>query len=124
MATTRTDPYFGYNFAVELDGITSMGFKTCAGLDTSTTSTKYREGTDVSLAQRELPALLHHTAITYGAVGGWYYKEAPTDGSLSSMLLVFFCTLNQAWFMVRVGVADLRPRRGAVACTRRAASGA
>ncbi len=64
MATTRTDPYFGYNFAVELDGITSMGFKTCAGLDTSTTSTKYREGTDVSLAQRELPALLHHTAIT------------------------------------------------------------
>ena len=68
--------------------------------------------------------LLHHTAITYGAVGGWYYKEAPTDGSLSSMLLVFFCTLNQAWFMVRVGVADLRPRRGAVACTRRAASGA
>ena len=64
MATTRTDPYFGYNFAVELDGITSMGFKTCAGLDSSTTSTKYREGTDASLAQRELPSLLHHTAIT------------------------------------------------------------
>ena len=64
MATTRTDPYFGYNFAVELDGITSMGFKSCAGLDTSTTSTKYREGTDASLAQRELPALLHHSVIT------------------------------------------------------------
>jgi len=64
MATTRTDPYFGYNFAVELDGITSMGFKSCAGLETNTTSTKYREGTDVSLAQRELPALLHHAAIT------------------------------------------------------------
>jgi peptidoglycan/LPS O-acetylase OafA/YrhL len=43
--------------------------------------------------------VLHHTAITYGAIGGWYYKEVPTDGSLSSMLLVFFCTLNQAWFM-------------------------
>ncbi len=40
-----------------------------------------------------------HTAITYGAIGGWYYKEVPTDGSPSSMLLVFFCTLNQAWFM-------------------------
>ena len=64
MATTRTDPYFGYNFAVELDGITSMGFKSCSGLDTMTTSTKYREGTDASLAQRELPALLHHSAIT------------------------------------------------------------
>lgn len=64
MATTRTDPYFGYNFAVELDGITSMGFKSCSGLDTSTTATKYREGTDPSLAQRELPSLLHHSAIT------------------------------------------------------------
>ena len=43
--------------------------------------------------------VLHHTAITYGAIGGWYYKEVPADGSLSSMLLVFFCTFNQAWFM-------------------------
>lgn len=43
--------------------------------------------------------VLHHTAITYGAIGGWYYKEIATGRSLSSMLLVFFCTLNQAWFM-------------------------
>lgn len=43
--------------------------------------------------------VLHHTAITYGAIGGWYYKEIPADGSLSSLLLVFFCTFNQAWFM-------------------------
>jgi surface polysaccharide O-acyltransferase-like enzyme len=43
--------------------------------------------------------VLHHTSITYGAIGGWYYKEVPTDGSLTSMLLVFFCTFNQAWFM-------------------------
>ena len=43
--------------------------------------------------------VLHHTAITYGAIGGWYFKEIPSDGSLSSMLLVFFCTFNQAWFM-------------------------
>ena len=64
MALNRKDPYFGYNFAVELDGITRMGFKGCTGLDSSTTSTKYREGTDTSLGQRELPSLLHHSAIT------------------------------------------------------------
>lgn len=46
-----------------------------------------------------LLVVLHHTAITYGAIGGWYYKEVPTDKSLSSLLLVFFCTFNQAWFM-------------------------
>ncbi len=38
-------------------------------------------------------------AITYGAIGGWYYQETPTDSSLPSTLLVFFCTVNQAWFM-------------------------
>ena len=43
--------------------------------------------------------VFHHTAITYGAIGGWYYKEVPTDGSLTSLLLIFFCTFNQAWFM-------------------------
>ena len=33
-----------------------------------------------------LLVVLHHTAITYGAIGGWYYKEIATDRSLSSML--------------------------------------
>ena len=64
MALNRKDPFFGYNFAVELDGITRMGFKGATGLDSITNATKYREGTDVSLAQRELPALLHHSTIT------------------------------------------------------------
>ena len=56
-------------------------------------------GIDALRAGTTLLVVLHHTAITYGAIGGWYYKEILTDGSLSSMLLVFFCTLNQAWFM-------------------------
>lgn len=56
-------------------------------------------GVDALRVGTTLLVVLHHTAITYGAIGGWYYKEILTDGSLSSMLLVFFCTLNQAWFM-------------------------
>ena len=43
--------------------------------------------------------MLHHTAITYGAIGGWFYKEVAPGGSASGLLLIFFCTLNQAWFM-------------------------
>lgn len=43
--------------------------------------------------------VLHHTAITYGAMGGWYYREIAHDGSPSSLLLMVFCTVNQAWFM-------------------------
>jgi hypothetical protein len=56
-------------------------------------------GIDAARVGTTFLVVFHHTAITYGAIGGWYYKEVPTDGSLSSMLLVFFCTLNQAWFM-------------------------
>lgn len=43
--------------------------------------------------------LLHHAAITYGAIGGWFYREVPTDGRLETKLLIFFCTVNQAFFM-------------------------
>jgi hypothetical protein len=43
--------------------------------------------------------IFHHTAVTYGAVGGWYYREVMPNASLSSKLLVYFCTINQAYFM-------------------------
>jgi surface polysaccharide O-acyltransferase-like enzyme len=43
--------------------------------------------------------VLHHTAITYGGSGGWFYKEVANGPALSSQLLTFFCAVNQAWFM-------------------------
>jgi phage tail-like protein len=64
MALERKDPFCGFNFAVEMDGITRMGFKQCSGLDSSTTATKYREGTDPTLAQRQLPGLMSFSNIS------------------------------------------------------------
>lgn len=46
-----------------------------------------------------LLVVLHHTAITYGAIGGWYLHEKLPDHSPASTLLVLFCTVNQAYFM-------------------------
>ena len=43
--------------------------------------------------------ILHHTAITYGAIGGWFWHEIEPSGSLSSQLLILFCATNQAYFM-------------------------
>ncbi len=43
--------------------------------------------------------VLHHTSITYGGSGGWFYREVPTSGEWSSLLLSLFCAVNQAWFM-------------------------
>jgi hypothetical protein len=56
-------------------------------------------GLDALRATLTLLVLFHHSAITYGAIGGWFYREVPTDGRLETKLLIFFCTLNQAYFM-------------------------
>ena len=43
--------------------------------------------------------ILHHTAITYGAIGGWFWHEIQPSRAPSSILLILFCTTNQAYFM-------------------------
>jgi peptidoglycan/LPS O-acetylase OafA/YrhL len=43
--------------------------------------------------------ILHHTAITYGAPGGWFWTELKPSGAPSSILLTLFVSTNQAYFM-------------------------
>jgi peptidoglycan/LPS O-acetylase OafA/YrhL len=43
--------------------------------------------------------ILHHTAITYGAPGGWFWTEVKPSSALSSLLLTLFVSTNQAYFM-------------------------
>jgi len=43
--------------------------------------------------------ILHHTAITHGASGSWFYNELHVSGETSSILLTLFCATNQAYFM-------------------------
>ncbi|MGD0548442.1 MAG: acyltransferase [Terracidiphilus sp.] len=43
--------------------------------------------------------ILHHTAITYGAIGGWFWREVEPSNAPSSQILIYFCTINQAYFM-------------------------
>ncbi len=57
------DPYRGFNFLVELDGITEAGFQECSGLDTGTDPVDYREGTDPNHV-RKLTGLNKFSAIT------------------------------------------------------------
>ena len=60
---TRTDPYRGYNFLVEIDGITQAGFQEVSGLDASSDPIEYREGNDPNHV-RKLPGLNKYSAIT------------------------------------------------------------
>lgn len=60
----RTDPYAGYSFRVEIDGITRAGFKDCSGLEASQEAGTYREGTDRGLTMRKIPGLISYSDIT------------------------------------------------------------
>ena len=60
----RIDPFAGYSFRVEIDGITRAGFRNCSGLDTSQTAGTYREGTDQGMTVRKLPGLITYSDIT------------------------------------------------------------
>lgn len=64
MATgQRVDPYRGFNFLVEIDGITQAGFQEVSGLDSSTDSVDYREGSDPNHV-RKLTGLNKFSAVT------------------------------------------------------------
>jgi len=56
-------------------------------------------GVDALRAAVTLLVVFHHTALTYGAIGSWYYREIAPSRSASGLLLILFCTANQAWFM-------------------------
>lgn len=43
--------------------------------------------------------LLHHTAITYGAPGGWFWNELQPSRTTVGLLLTLFVATNQAYFM-------------------------
>jgi phage tail-like protein len=60
----RADPFGGYNFRVEIDGITRAGFKSCSGLEISQNAGTYREGADKSLIVRKIPGLVTTSDVT------------------------------------------------------------
>lgn len=60
---SRVDPYRGFNFLVEMDGITQAGFQECGGLDTSTDPVDYRQGDDPNHV-RKLSGLNKYSPIT------------------------------------------------------------
>ena len=59
-----------------------------------------RDGSfDALRAATTLLVVFHHSAITYGAIGGWSYHEDVPRHGLQASFLILFCTVNQAWFM-------------------------
>ena len=49
----RKDPYRGYNFKLEIDGISRNGFRECAGVDATSDPIDYREGNEKVYTNRK-----------------------------------------------------------------------
>jgi phage tail-like protein len=84
----RIDPYGKYNFAVELDGLTRAGFRSCSGLDVSQQAGTYREGTDRSLGMRKVPGLVTYGDITLSrGISNdnklWEWRQQVATGNLA-----------------------------------------
>ena len=64
MATgTRTDPYLGFNFLVEIDGITRASFQQVSGIDSKIDVVEYREGGE-NTTSRKLPGQTKYSNVT------------------------------------------------------------
>ncbi len=64
MATgERTDPYRGFNFRVEIDGLTVGSFSEVSGLTADGDPVEYREGTDAINTVRKLWGLRKYSNI-------------------------------------------------------------
>lgn len=65
MATDqRNDPYRGYNFVLEVDGVPRGGFSEVGGLTADGDSVDYREGTDLQSSVRKLIGMRKYSNIT------------------------------------------------------------
>lgn len=59
----RSDPLNGFNFLVEIDGITVAGFSEVSGLASETAVIEYREGGDRQGTVRKIPGLTRYSNI-------------------------------------------------------------
>lgn len=80
----RVDPYRGFNFLVEMDGITQAGFQEVSGLDASTDPVDYRQGDDPNHT-RKLSGLNKFSPITLkrGITDSdelWKWRQTVIDG--------------------------------------------
>lgn len=109
---TATDPYQGYNFKVEINGITEGAFTECSGMGVTIQALRYAEGR--SPVVRRIPGQVEYADVTlrYGLTASrelWRWIKKTLEGhierkNVSVMLLardgateVLRWNLNNAW---------------------------
>ncbi|MBV9759628.1 MAG: phage tail protein [Acidobacteriaceae bacterium] len=83
----RNDPYSGFNFLIEIDGVVKGGFSECSGLTSDTNVIEYREGNEKQLTARQIPGLMKYTHIVlkrgYSSDQSlWTWRQRVIDGNV------------------------------------------
>lgn len=81
----RRDPYAGFNFLVEIDGITRAAFSECSGLSTDTDPIEYRNGSE-DITVRKIPGLKKFANISLKRgmtkdLELWDWRKTVLDGT-------------------------------------------
>ncbi|MGE0464351.1 MAG: phage tail protein [Vicinamibacterales bacterium] len=84
-ASSRRDPFHGFNFRVEIDGVAVAAFAQVSGLSSETDVVEYREGAD--FRARKLPGLTKYANIVLkrGITVDrslWEWRKAITNGRI------------------------------------------
>jgi phage tail-like protein len=83
----RRDPYRGFKFRVQVDGIQRAGFREVSGLDSATDSVDYREGDDKLMTISKLSGLKKFANITFKRgitddLDLWKWRKQVMDGKI------------------------------------------
>lgn len=90
MPVQREDPYAGYNFLVEIEGVTgegpAAGFSEVSGLGVEIEVIGYRAGNDRAGSLRKLPGVVRYPNIVLkrGVIGDtslWEWMKQSVDGA-------------------------------------------
>ncbi len=60
----RRDPYVGFNFRMEIDGVQVAGFKEISGLRMKTKIVEYYDGDDINTTVKKIPGITNYSNIT------------------------------------------------------------
>jgi phage tail-like protein len=80
----RKDPFKGYNFKIEVGGITRAGFREASGLEPAQDPSESRDGVD-KLTARKLPSLNKTITLKRGVTNDaelWAWRKKSIEGTV------------------------------------------
>jgi len=65
MSDERRDPFTGFNFRMEIDGVEVAGFKEISGIETKTQVIEYSDGDEANFSVRKRPGRTNYTNVVF-----------------------------------------------------------